>query len=401
MTIHAILVNDVAVDLGTVEYNVQITHGRSDIKSTPEPSTASIVIRGAVGVSIQPGDELRIGAYSGVCRFRGSVTDLRVEHLSTTPPTSVTTVTGIGYLARLGMLTTGEDAYAKETTRARVDDVMTGTGISYLNAADDTLELASNNDPGIQPILSYLQTLAEWSGGTYFDDCRGRVIFEDYGGRGIAGNAGIWENLPEAFSFYTTAWSTFPANNAAHILPGSAIQWSPTWTKNLQTIINDLEVEYGNGSLYELEDAASIAAYGRRKYDLSTELHGLSDAQARATQVLGAQAQPLWNLGQITVMMDRLTTEQRDDTLALLNGSRVIIDDLPAASPYTQFQGIVEGWSETYLPGEHLLTLSLSDPRASYEAAQWGQVDATLEWRQVRADVAWYSVVNPDDLLAA
>ena len=401
MTISAILVNGAAVDLGTVEYNVQITHGRSDIKSTPEPSTASIVIRGPVGVSIQPGDELRVGAYSGVCRFRGSITDLRVEHLSTNPPTSVTTVTGIGYLARLGMLTTGEDAYSKETTRARVDDVMTATGIDYLNAADDTLELASNNDPGINPILSYLQTLAEWSGGTYFDDCRGRVIFEDYGGRGIAGNAGIWENLPEAFSFYTTAWSTFPANNSAHILPGSAIQWSPTWTKNLQTIINDLEIEYGNGNLYELEDAASIAAYGRRKYDLSTELHGLTDAQARATQVLGAQAQPLWNLGQITVLMDRLTTQQRDDTLALLNGSRVIIDDLPAGSPYTQFQGIVEGWSETYLPGEHLLTLSLSDPRASYEAAQWGQVDATLEWGQVRTGLAWYSVVNPDDLLAA
>lgn len=401
MTISAILVNDVALDLGTVEYNVQITHGRSDLKSTPEPSTASIVIRGAVGVSIQPGDELRVGAYSGVCRFRGSVTDLRVEHLSTNPPTSVTTVTGIGYLARLGMLTTGEDAYSKETTRARVDDVMTGTGVDYLNAADDTLELASNNDPGINPILSYLQTLAQWSGGTYFDDCRGRVIFEDYGVRGIAGNAGIWENLPEAFSFYTTAWSTFPTNNSAHILPGSAIQWSPTWTKNLQTIINDIEIEYGNGNLYGLEDTASIAAYGRRKYDLLTELHGLTDAQARATQVLGAQAQPLWNLGQITVMMDRLTTEQRDDTLALLNGSRVIIDDLPAGSPYTQFQGIVEGWSETYLPGDHLLTLSLSDPRASYEAAQWGQVDAALEWDQVRGGLAWYSVVDPDDLLAA
>lgn len=271
MTISAILVNDVALDLGTVEYNVQITHGRSDLKSTPEPSTASIVIRGAVGVSIQPGDELRVGAYSGVCRFRGSVTDLRVEHLSTNPPTSVTTVTGIGYLARLGMLTTGEDAYSKETTRARVDDVMTGTGVDYLNAADDTLELASNNDPGINPILSYLQTLAQWSGGTYFDDCRGRVIFEDYGNRGIAGNPGIWENLTEDWAFYTSAWSTFPVNNGAKQLPAGAIAWTPQWAKNLQSVVNDIEVEYDNGSIYQLDDTASIATYGRRKYDLVTD----------------------------------------------------------------------------------------------------------------------------------
>jgi len=99
--------------------------------------------------------------------------------------------------------------------------------------------------------------------------------------------------------------------------------------------------------------------------------------------------------------MNELTSEERTDTLALLSGSRVIIDDLPAGSPYTQFQGIVEGWSETYVPGRHILTLSLSDPRASYQAAQWQQIDAALEWGNVRADVAWYSVVNPDDLLAA
>lgn len=401
MTIYAVLVNDQALDLSDIEYNVQITHARSDIKATPEPSTASITIRGAAGIDIKPGDELRIGAYTGICRFRGSVTDLAVESLSTTPPTTVTRVTGIGYLARLGMLTTGEDAYDKETTRERIDAIMTPTGLSYLNAADNVLELASNNDPGITPILSYLQTLAEWSGGTYFDDCRGRVIFEDYGGRGIAGNAGIWENLPEPWSFYTTAWSTFPANNSAHIIPGSAIAWSPQWTKNLQTVINDVEVEYGNGNVYELEDAASIAAYGRRKYDLATELHGLTDAQERAQQILAAQAQPLWNLGQVTVLMEQLTTEQRNDTLALLSGSRVIINDLPAGSPYEQFQGIVEGWSETYTPGRHILTLSLSDPRASYEACAWSDVDVTLEWGQVRNTVAWYSVVNPDDLLAA
>jgi hypothetical protein len=401
MTIHAVLINDVAVDLSEVEYDVRITHARSDIRSQPEASTAQVILRNAPALSVDIGDELRIGAYSGVCRFRGTVTDLTLDHLSTTPATPVVTVTAIGFLAKLGLLTTGEDAYGKEVVRDRVDAVMADAGLSYLNAADNVLELKSNNEPGVQPKINYLQTLAEWSGGTFFDDCRGRIIFEDYGERGIAGNPGIWENAPEPFSFYTQAWDAFPANNAAPQLPASAIAWTPTWRKDLQTLINDIEVEYGNESLYELVDNGSIAAYGRRQYDLKTELFGLTDAQERAQQILAAQAQPLWNLGQISILMNKLTTEQRDRALALLSGSRVIINGLPAGSPYTQFQGIVEGWSETYLPGSHVLTLSLSDPRYSYQVVEWDELDPAIEWGQVNPDITWYAVVNADDLLAA
>jgi hypothetical protein len=401
MTIAAILINDAPIDLSEVEYDIRVTHARSDIRSQPEASTAQIIIRKAPGLAVEIGDELRIGAYQGVCRFRGTVTDLVLDHLSTTPATPVVTVTAIGFLAKLGLLTTGEDAYSKEVVRDRVDSVMADAGLSYLNAADNNLELKSNNDPQIQPKIAYLQQLAEWSGGTFFDDCRGRVIFEDYGQRGIAGNPGIWENAPEPFSFYTQAWDAFPANNAAPQLPASAIAWTPQWRKDLQTVINDIEVEYGNESLYELVDNGSIAAYGKRQYDLKTELFGLTDATERAQQILAAQAQPLWNLGQISILMDKLTTEQRDRALALLSGSRVIINGLPAGSPYTQFQGIVEGWSETYLPGSHVLTLSLSDPRYSYQVVEWDELDPAIEWGQVNPEITWYAVVNADDLLAA
>jgi len=399
MTIHAVLINGVAVDLGAVEYNVRLTHGRSDIKSTPEASSAQIIMRGSPGVAVDIGDELRIGAYDGVCRFRGTVTDLRREHLSSDPPIPVTTITGIGFLAKLGLLTTGEDAYSKETPRARVDAVMADAGLDYLNAADNNLELASNNEPSIQSKLSYMQTLAEWSGGTYFDDCRGRVIFEDYGERGIAGNPGIWENTDQAWSFYTQAWQAFPATNAAPQIPADAVVWAPQWTKNLQTLINDIEIEYGNNNLYELTDASSMGSYGKRQYDLATELHGETDAQERAQQILAAQAQPLWNLGQVSILMDRLTTTERDRALALLSGSRVIINGLPEGSPYTQFQGIVEGWSEAYTPGTHVLTLSLSDPRFSYQAVAWNAIDTALTWENVDPTIEWYNVVVADDLI--
>ena len=400
MTITAILVNGVGVDLSDVEYNVQITHARSDIKSTPEPSTASIVLRGATGTDVNIGDTITVQAYTAN-RFLGNVTDLTIEHLQTTPPTPVTTVTAVGYLAKLGTLTTDGSAYTAQTVRQRIADVMDPTGLDYFNGADQVLDLAANADPGINAITGYLQNLAEWSGGTYFDDPIGRIIFEDYGERGVAGNPGIWNNQTGTWSANTGAWNSYPTSNAAPSIPAGAVAWSPSWTKNLQTVVNDIEVEYYGGGIYQQDDSGSIAVHGRRAYKLTTELAASADAQERANQILTAQAQPLWNLGQVTVLVDRLTTAQRNAAMDLINGSRVIINGLPAGSPYTQFQGIVEGWSETYVPGRHLFTLSLSDPRASYQVATWDEVDAALEWGQVNSSLEFYNVINSDDLLAA
>jgi hypothetical protein len=62
MSIYAVLINDVALDLTDVEYNVQVTHARSDIKATPEAGTAQVILRGTTGTGIEIGDELRLGA---------------------------------------------------------------------------------------------------------------------------------------------------------------------------------------------------------------------------------------------------------------------------------------------------------------------------------------------------
>ncbi|HEY7822960.1 MAG TPA: hypothetical protein VIG24_09015 [Acidimicrobiia bacterium] len=399
MTVTAVLVNDQPVALDSVEFEVQVTHGRNDIRSQPEASNAQVILRGQPGVDLEIGDELRIGAYGGVCRFRGTITDLRREHLSSSPPIPVTTVTAMGFLAKLGLLTTGEDGYTRETIRQRVDEVMADSGIDYVNAADDNLEVQANNEPGISTKLNYLQSLAEWSGGTYFDDCRGRVIFEDYGNRGQAGNPGTWSNATEPWSFYTQAWDAFPATNAAPQIPALDVIWAPQWTKNLQTLINNIEVEYKNDGLVELTDSGSIADYGLRKYDLITELESAGDATERAQQILTSQSRPLWSLGQVSVLMHRLDAPERDRVLALVSGSRVIINGLPEGSPYNQFQGIVEGWSETFTENRHVLTLSLSDPRNSYQVVTWEELDAAVTWGDVDPTIEWYNVVVADDLI--
>jgi len=394
----------VALDLSDVEYTVNVQHGRNGVTNQPEASTAQITIRGTSGVTAKMSDPVVIQAY-GFDRFTGEISDLTITHLSTTPPTAVTTVIAMGNLAKLGLRQTTDTSYPHETVRARAEKILTDGGITSVNGGSDTLELhsLSSSQTDLQPVLDALAELAEWSGATYFDTPEGLIAFESYGTRGLTAFAATWTSLPEPWTFYSQTWDSFPTTIASYTFPSSGVIWSPTWTQTLEALINDINVTYGSTGQNEeqLDDATSIALYGRRQYRLDTRLRNSADAINRAGGILTAQANPLWNMGKISVYVDLLTNTDRDRVLALVNGATVTVPNLPNPAPYSSFTGIVEGWGETYTPGQHIITFSISDPRYSYETVAWNELDPTLLWANVDPGVAWYNVVKADDLIAA
>jgi hypothetical protein len=395
-----IIIGGVSLDLSDVEYQVSVSHGRNDIKSQPEASTAVIALRGSGGLDISLTDSVDITAW-GTSRFTGEVTDLAITHLSSTPPTAITTITCIGNLSNLGARITGASGYASQTVFERAEEILTDSGESYLNGGTDALELFATGDAP-QTCLDGLQNLATWSGGTYFDTPRGQVVFESYGQRGITTFDGIWSSNTLPWTSYEQTWDSFPTNLSAVSLPGSGVIFTPAWSQNQVSIINDVTVSHGDPPHEDsATDATSIALYGRRALNLVTGLDKHADATSRAASILLAQAFPLWNLGNISVYVDQLSEPDRNLVLALISGSSVLVNDLPAPAPYTQFLGIVEGWAETYTPGQHILTLSISDPRYSYQTVTWGDVDAALTWGAVNPEIEWYNVVRSDDLVAA
>lgn len=398
-----VIIGGVTLDLADIEYQVNITHGRNDIKSQPEASTAVIALRGSQGLEVQLTDSVDIAAW-GTTRFTGEVSDLAITHLSSDPPVAVTTITCIGNLSNLGSRLTGASGYASETVFDRAEEILTDSGETYLNGGTSTLELysISSGSAVVQTCLDGLQALAEWSGGTYFDTPQGNVVFESYGNRGITTFAGSWVSLIYPWTAYEQTWDSFPTSFAAVSLPGNGVVFTPTWSQNQVSIINDVTVTHGDPPHDDTEtDAASIALYGRRALSLTTGLKNHADATARAQAILLAQAIPLWNLGNITVYVDQLTEPDRNKVLNLISGASVLVNDLPAPAPYTQFAGIVEGWAETYTPGQHMLTLSVSDPRYSYQTVTWEGVSPAIAWGDVTPVVAWYNVVTSDDLIAA
>ena len=78
----------------------------------------------------------------------------------------------------------------------------------------------------------------------------------------------------------------------------------------------------------------------------------------------------------------------------------VLLTGLPQPAPVSNYLGLVEGWGEVYVPGEQILTLSLSDPRYSYQTITWGEVDIALLWSAVPPELQWYEILYNNSLAA-
>ncbi len=395
--ITAIEFNGTALNLAAIEYSISISHGRSDILSPSNASNAELILFGPLNATPEITDSVYITAY-GNARFTGEVTDCRVEFLG--GGTARTTVTAIGKLAQLGNVLINVN-FPHEMVDARVETILTATGLDYLNGATDTLELFAVNEDIPVTAMSLLDDLAQGSGGTFFDTPDGRIVFESYGIRGETANPGNWQAQTQTWAALTREWDSFPTVIAALALPSWSIVYAPSWTKTAQGLINEVSITHGSPPAVETyTDATSVALYGLKATELTTGLRKNADSDARGAAILLAQAYPLWNLGQISVLVHTLSVPTRDLLMAALSGTTIQVSDLPAQGPYTQFTGICEGWTEVYTPGEHVLTLSLSDPRMSYQTVTWADVDPALTWANVNPILEWYNVVTADDLAA-
>jgi len=390
------------LDLNTVEYQISIQHGRPDILSNPQASSAQVVIRGAVGVAAEISDAVTIEAY-GQARFTGEIADVRVTHLSSAPPVALTQITAMGNLARVGFVEVGASGFAEQTVSQRISTVLDATGLDYLNGANTDLVLHQISTGNAEPTdaLDYLQNVAEWTGATYYDDPQGRIVFESYGNRGITAFAGIWSNQVGTWADQTQAWEDYPVDRATINIPPSVVVYSPAWSRTRQTILNSVTVlSYNDSHEATQSDSASIALYGLKEYRLETEIKQNADVSARAGKIITAQANPLWSLGEISIYVHQLGTTERDQILSLVSGMAVNLPNLPQPAPEANFLGIVEGWGEIYTPGQHVLTLSISDPRYSFETVTWAEVDPALEWGDVPAGLQWFEILNDNSLAA-
>lgn len=412
-----ILVNGTPLDLGGVEYRVTVSHGRNDITANPQPSDASLTLIGLPDIPIDVSDVISIEAY-GVARFTGRVSDVQLTHDYNptgpsigSPPTAYFArldVTVMGNLALLGLSMVGATGYAKELLEDRVNNILTDAGVIYQANVDPLMtQEALAAQLGGYSAMDLLTSLGTETGGTLCDLPDGNILWESYSRRGFGYNPSHWYDIPVTYTYpdIPYVWSDiFDRTDTAPLtvaLPAAATVWSPVWRKSNSTIINEITVVYGsNGNAEKTDsDPASIITHGRRADTITTQLHEAADAQTRAGDIIRAQSEPRYAMQNVSVIMDRLSAPQLADVLALISGSKVGIDDVPQPAPIEDYIGVVEGWSEVYTPGQHVLTLSLSDPRFSYQVVRWDEISTTIRYNTIDPTVQWYNVVVPSDLL--
>jgi hypothetical protein len=395
-----ITLNGSVIDLALFDYNVVITHGRSDVTSSPTASNIQITLRGDMGPLLELADTVKI-SFDGVPRFTGAISDLNVTFISTGPPTAITTITAMGNLAKLGYTDVGASGYIEQSARQRVEAILDATGLDYLNSGDPAITLHTVLEEDARPstALDAITEIAAWVGATFYDDPAGRIIFEDYGNRGSTTFEGIWANQVGTWAEAEGTWADAPLFPPSFNLESAGVIFAPTWAKTLTPLINDVTVTYGTELSVNQTDTASITKYGRREYRLETGIKTVTDATNRAAGIMTAQANGLWNLGQISVLVDQLNPADKTALLNLVSGALVTVRGLPASGPYPDFNGIVEGWTDSYNNGQHVLTLSISDPRFSLQVLQWGQVTPALTWADVGLGAQWFEIVTNSDLV--
>jgi len=394
--------NGSTIDMSAVDFNVTIMHGRSSVTDTPTASSAQLVIRGAAGPVMEISDYLVV-SFDGQPRFSGKISNIDVSFSGTNPPTANTTVTGMGNLAELGLVDVGASGFVEESVRQRVESILVSSGVAFLNGGDTNITVKAV--PAIDAVITTawdgIAAMATQSGATFYDVPSGEIVFEDYGNRGQTTLSGIWSSQTTTWSGTTGTWSSIAPGINGTTIDGAGIILSPTWTKQLEPLINDITVTYGTDQSVQQTDSASISTYGRREYILETTISNIDDATIRGGQVITAQANPLWDLGQISILINLLDAATKTEVMKLINGSLLRVYNLPTQGPYTDYTGIVEGWADSYQGGNHTLTLSISDPRFSYQILKWQDVIPDLTWGEVYAQTRWFEAVSNNDLIGA
>jgi hypothetical protein len=367
---------------------------------------------GFASIPVEISDEVVIGAY-GLTRFTGRVTDVLLTHEydpnGTVNFVARLDVTMMGNLSLLGLAFVGASGYARELLSDRVDNILTDAGVVFANNSDPLMtQEALAAEPGGYSALDLLTALCTETGATLADLPDGNVLFESYSRRGYGYNPAHWFDLdptdtwPDIPYIWADVYDRVDAAPLTVTIPQASTAWAPTWRSTNQTILNDVTVVYGTSGNQDKTDTdpASIITHGRRAFTLTTKLHLGTDAQTRASEIVRSQSEPRYAMANVQVLMETLTEPTLSDILDLISGSRVNLDNTPQPSPIEDYVGVVEGWSETYTPGQHTLTLSLSDPRFSYLMVKWNEISPTLVWSAVDPTVQWYNVVLASDLVA-
>lgn len=127
--------------------------------------------------------------------------------------------------------------------------------------------------------------------------------------------------------------------------------------------------------------------------DHETELRDELEASNFAELKLRQSQAPAWRLDRLEVSAERLSTAELDEILAALTvGTRIEVA-FPLGSPVgMSWAGFLEGWKQQLVPGNHTITLQISDRSLTEPASRWADIDPAKTWSDL--DTRWIDAIH-------
>jgi hypothetical protein len=413
----AVAVGGVDVTCAT-DTDVTVRLGRTRVTDQGHPSSASFTVRSERWPAhILKGADVRIDA-DGMRRFTGTVSDLAVEHV-TDPETgrwvAEFRILAAGALASWGRDIIGDEPWPVEPAAARAQRIAGLVGQPLLVQGGEALSVIGR-DVDAQPAIDVLDDLAQGCGAWLFDTPDGRTVLQAIDSRRDIGTLERWADQTATWAgFGDGTWDQQDEPPAEPDLPLRLdpcwVVWEPRWETSAE-LVNHADVGYGAIPDGDAEqpvatstDQPSIDRWGRHRIRIPTPLADLAAALDRGRLILERAAQPAWSLGQVQVDTASMPAPALNSLLQSLPGRLVTVTGLPQPAPSAQFDGVLEGWTETWRSGwdgrvRRSITLALSDIRHSFAVLTWRTIaPADLPWSAV--DAGWGDLISNDDLEAA
>lgn len=352
------LAGDVLVDVTEDVRSVQIKRGRNRQLGRFTAGAANLTLSNASRKydplyvaspyfeSIVPGKEVVI-EHNGFALYTGSVADWNLNYdLGGDNTAGVSCTDGLATIA--GQTVSAGTATA-QATGARIGAYLTDVGWPTAQRAISTGQATLGADVigANTNAVTYLQSAVDSDPGALFVSKTGLMTFRD-------------RNDLQAF----TSGATFgPA-----AIPFVDVQVE----YGVETLFPTVNVNYWGGTAVaqvSASDATAVTAYGNSELTVDTLLGSGDDATTLANFLLGKYANPVYRVNSLTVALHGLPSDQVTTVLALELGDMILLDGWApggVGAPISQYL-TVEGIEHQADPGQHFVTLTLSETQASFQ----------------------------------
>lgn len=358
---------------------LSVSAGRSSVWEQPRAGYCSIQI------VILPGDHfdfaindsivITVEDSSGdpVTLFTGTLTTVtsNVAASGSIENVVISTVTGIGSMAKMSRVITGGTSWPKEYDDDRINRILTASGVAI-----DTIDT-----PGVYEFEAITKDLGDtYTYAAYYAQMAFGYIYET-----ATGSVGYANESRRTQDVGISGYYHIPKD----VILGRSVSSQVS----LGDLLNDLTLGYRAGTVTSTS-ASSIATYGKAGASIDTELHDLAQAQVQADRYITLRAIPQINLNAFTVQLDAstITNATRDLLLSIYMGLPIQIQNLPAGvlgSTGGTFNGFVESYQFSIAQKQAAVTINASDSTYSLAPTRWQDVNPSLIWSAVDPTLQW------------